>query len=162
MSGLRGFEFLLYFSKINFINKLSAGIFSIDKLPHILKEKHFLICNLSPSNLPGSHWIAIIRTEKNTLEVFNSLGVSNLDTLKSYFKFKNTFELLFNEQKFQSDSSVNCGYFCIYFIVQRLFNLDMSFEHLLEEIFNIDPNINDTLVTTFCQKLLNDNDDLFH
>ncbi len=161
MSGLRGFEFSLYFNKISFINNLLMGVFSIDKIPRIIKEKHFLICNLSPSNEPGSHWIAIIRSDRNTLEVFNSLGVSDLDHLKPHFKFPNNFELIFNEQKFQSDTSVNCGYFCIYFIIYRIFNLDMSFEHLLEEIFNVDPNTNETLVTSFCHKLLTNADDLF-
>lgn len=161
MSGLRGFEFINYFNKISFVNKLLSGIYSIDKIPRILKEKHFIICNLSPSNLPGTHWIVIVRSEKNTLEIFNSLGVENLNSLKEYFKFPNNFELIFNEQKFQSNTSVNCGFFCIYFIVYRILNYDMSFEHLIEDIFNIDPDVNDTLVSNFCYKLLNDDNDLF-
>jgi hypothetical protein len=161
MSGLRGFEFSLYFNKIPFVNKLDSGVFSIDKIPRILKEKHFIIVNLSPSNLPGSHWIAIIRSEKNTLEIFNSLGVSTLDNLTPYFKFPNNFELIYNEEKFQSDLSVHCGFFCIYFIVQRILNFDMSFEHLIEDIFKSDLNTNDLLVTNFCTKLLNDSDDIF-
>ena len=37
----------------------------------------------------------------------------------------------------------------------------MSFEHLIEDIFNIDPDVNDTLVSNFCYKLLNDDNDLF-
>jgi hypothetical protein len=116
---------------------------------------------MSPSNLPGSHWIAVIRSEKNTLEIFNSLGVSNLDNLTPYFKFPNNFELIYNEQKFQSDSSVHCGFFCIYFIVQRILNFDMSFEHLIEDIFKSDSNTNDLIVTNFCTKLLNNSDDIF-
>jgi hypothetical protein len=161
MSGLRGFEFSLYFEKLPFVNKLLSGIYSIDKIPKTLKEKHFLICNLSPSNLPGTHWIAIIRSEKHTLEIFNSLGVNNLDSLKPYFKFPNNFELIFNEEKFQSNTSINCGFFCIYFIIYRIMNFDMSFEHLIEEIFNADENINDSLVTNFCQKLLLNDENLF-
>lgn len=161
MSGLRGFEFSLYFNKVPFVAKLLSGIFSIDKIPRNLKEKHFIICNLSPSTLPGSHWIAIIRSEKNTLEIFNSLGVENLDNLTPHFKFPNNFELVYNEQKFQSNVSVKCGFFCIYFIVHRVLNFDMSFEHLIEDIFNYDPNTNETLVTNFCHKLLNDDENLF-
>ena len=111
--------------------------------------------------MPGSHWIAIIRSEKNTLEIFNSLGVENLDNLTPHFKFPNNFELVYNEQKFQSNVSVKCGFFCIYFIVHRVLNFDMSFEHLIEDILNYDPNTNETLVTNFCHKLLNDDENLF-
>ena len=41
--------------------------------------------------------------------------------------------------------------FCIYFIVHRILNFDMSFEHLIEDIFNYDPNTNETLVTNFAK-----------
>ena len=37
----------------------------------------------------------------------------------------------------------------------------MSFEHLIEDIFNYDPNTNEILVTNFCQKILNDHENLF-
>src|SRR5271154_1771499 len=41
------------------------GVFPIDILPtgvNMLKTVKF-ICNLQPSNLPGSHWVAVYRTQ---------------------------------------------------------------------------------------------------
>jgi hypothetical protein len=159
--GLHGYDFSLYFDKVPIVNSLFIGVVSIDKIPRIIKEKHFLVCNLSPSNKPGSHWIVIVRSEKNTLEVFNSLGVENLDILTPYFHFRNNFDLIFNEQPFQSNNSTSCGFFCIYFIVHRVLNYDMSFEHIIEDIFNINTNINENIVVSFCNKLLNNHENLF-
>ncbi len=42
----------------------------------------------------------------------------------------------FNVTKLQDETSVLCGQFCIYFIVQRLFNDDLEFAELLNEIFS--------------------------
>jgi hypothetical protein len=44
--------------------------------------------------------------------------------------------------------------------VRRGFGV-LGFEHLIEDIFNYDPNTNETLVTNFCHKLLNDHENLF-
>jgi hypothetical protein len=46
MSGLRGFEFSLYFNKIPFVNKLDSGVFSIDKIPRILILNFLIILSL--------------------------------------------------------------------------------------------------------------------
>jgi hypothetical protein len=161
MSGIRGYEFETYFKEIPIVNNLYLSVFSIDKIPKSIKEKHFFICNLSPSESPGSHWIVVVRSEKDTLEIFNSLGVENIDNLKPNFRFRNHFNFTFNEQRFQSNQSTSCGLFCIYFIIHRILNFDMCFEHILEDIFNVDPQINENLVINFCDKLLTKHDNLF-
>lgn len=158
---MRGSEFKHYFEKISLVNPLFLKVTSIDEIPEEIKLKHFIICNLSPSNEPGSHWIVIVRSDYNTLEIFNSLGVSSLEDLKPYLKFKQQLELIFNEQPFQSKESTSCGFFCIYFSVQRILNFDMSFEHLLEDIFSANCEINEKKVVNFCSNLFNGDLNLF-
>jgi hypothetical protein len=153
MMGMRGSEFQHYFEKIPIVNKQSLKITSIDEIPSEIKEKHFVISNLSPSNEAGSHWITLIRSEKDTLEIFNSLGMNSIDRLQPYLKVTKKINVIFNEQPFQSNESTSCGFFCIYFIVNRILNLDMSFEHILEHIFSTDCQINENKVVNFCTKL---------
>lgn len=161
MDGMRGSEFKTYFDKIELVKKQFVKVTSIDKIPKTLKLKHFIICNLSPSNLPGSHWVVIVRSEKNTLEIFNSLGTRSLRLYNENFNFKTHFHIEFNKEQFQSNESTSCGYFCIYFIVHRILNFDMSLEHLLEHIFNSEASINETVVINFCHKLLKNDFNLF-
>jgi hypothetical protein len=153
MLGMRGSEFYQYFDKIPIVNKQFLKVTSIDEIPREIKEKHFLISNLSPSNELGTHWIALIRSENDTLEIFNSLGMTSIDNLRPYLKLKKKVNVVFNEQVFQSRESTSCGFFCIYFIVHRILNLDMSFEHVLEHIFSADCQINENKVVNFCKNL---------
>jgi hypothetical protein len=153
MLGMRGSEFQNYFEKIPIVNKQFLKITSIDEIPKDIKEKHFVISNLSPSNELGSHWITLIQSEKNTLEIFNSLGMNSIDRLQPYLKTRKKVNVIFNEQPFQSKESTSCGFFCIYFIVHRILNLDMSFEHLLEHIFSANCEINENKVVNFCRNL---------
>lgn len=161
MPGMRGSEFEQYFEKIPIVHKQFLKVTSVDEIPSQIKLKHFLISNLSPSSEPGTHWIAIVRSEDDTLEIFNSLGVNSLDTLKPHLNFRQKLNVVFNEQAFQSKESTSCGYFCIYFIIHRILNFDMSFEHLLEDIFTSNCALNENIVETFSNKLLNDHPDLF-
>ena len=74
------------------------------------------------------------------------------NNLQLYCKFRGIKEIEFNETQFQSDFSDTCGLFTIYFIIERMFNLDLSFEELLFEIFdteNLDEN--EMKVKEFCK-----------
>jgi hypothetical protein len=161
--GLKGYEFDQYFKKIDTVYQLFDTVCSIDKIPFNLHVKHFVICNLSPSNQPGSHWIVIIRSEENILEIFNSLGCSTLDDLKPYLRnFSDKMVLEFNSDQFQPNTSKNCGYFCIFFIIHRVLNYDLSFATILEDYFS--PNIakNDQIVLNYCNNLLSEQVFLIH
>jgi hypothetical protein len=89
------------------------------------------------------------------LECFDSLGVTEtkLNNLKTFCKFKGIQKLEFNETAFQSDNSESCGLFVLYFIFHRMFNLDLSFDEILEEIFNIDKTINEQNIKIFCSSV---------
>ena len=159
MDGLKGFEFSNYLAKIPLVNKQFLNVVAIDEIPKSIPVKHFLISNLSPAHLSGSHWIVLSRPEKNVLEIFNSLGGDTFNTIKNHLKFTCKLQIQSNDTPFQSTVSTSCGYFCIYFAINRILNLDMSFEHLLEHLFTNNIEINETNVTKFCENLLQTSDD---
>ena len=89
------------------------------------------------------------------MEFFDSLGVSEskINNLKLYCKFKGIKKIEYNETSFQSDNSESCGLFVLFFIFQRMFNLDLTFDEILEEIFEINKNVNEETVVNFCESL---------
>jgi len=151
--GLKGNEFLDYFAKVPHVKSVFLNVVAINEIPKIIPIKHFLICNLSLSHLPGTHWIAIIRPEKDILEVFNSLGYDSLDSLIPYFKFRKHFQIHFNKQELQADMSISCGFFCIYFIIHRILNFDLDFDDILQHVFTENKIENERLVNEFCNNL---------
>jgi hypothetical protein len=158
MTGLRGDEFKEYFDKIPHVSAQFVGVFALNKFPKFIPVRNFFVGNLSKSDSPGSHWVIVCRPDKNSLEVFNSLGYESLESLLPYFKFKKSFKLHYNIQEFQSNDSSTCGLFCIYFIIYRILNFDLNFENLIEDIFDVDVPINEIKVSTFCEKLKLDGD----
>ena len=92
------------------------------------------------------------------LEVFDSLSVDaeKLNNLKIYCRLKGIKTIKYNETPFQLENSESCGLFVIYFIWQRMFNLDLSFDEILEESFFSDNHLNEIKVKEFCEKLEED------
>ena len=154
---MQGFEFLTYFEKFPHLKKHYRGIFAIDTLPKFLKYRQFMICNSDTSSGSGQHWFCYVRTEKSTIECFDSLGITaEKKIFLQTHKFRGIKELHFNETQFQENESNTCGLFTIYFIVERMHNLDMPFLELLEDIFDpSDLNINEKRVKLFCDQLIN-------
>lgn len=127
------------------------GVCSIDTMPKCLKKRHFFICNLDINSSIGSHWICILRNDKNQLELFDSLGVTEikLEWFLKHCNIKKPNELLYNTSQIQSLYSNSCGKFVLYFIIKRLFNLDCSFENLLNHIFESTEDNNEIIVSQF-------------
>jgi hypothetical protein len=156
---MQGSDFQQYFDKYSFLQKHFLGIFAIDTIPRILKNRQFCICNTDTSDGKGIHWFCFIRTSKTTIECFDSLGVNyqKKKILQENCKFRNVTNIHFNETIFQKNDSNSCGLFTIYFIIERMFNLDIEFEELLEDIFSEDLNSNEEKVLKFCKDILIDN-----
>ena len=161
--GLRGNDFENYFRKVDIVFPLFLSVVAINDIPLIFPPRHFVICNLSERHLKGSHWMVILRISETEFEIFNSLGQTDLNYIKPYFNFDIELNIDFNVNSVQSESSKNCGYFCIYFIVFRILNLDMALQTILEDIFYTNDLIkNDKIVTQFCNNILTStNDDFF-
>ena len=104
-----------------------------------------------------THLLTLFRT---TLEIFDSLGVDNtkLDTLKKYLKFKGIKNIHINETAVQQENSDSCGLFVVYYIWQRMYNLDLSFDEILEQSFTIEKESNEENVKQFCEQIEKESD----
>lgn len=135
------------------INKNFVGVYSINTIPKFLKKNHFIIANTQPNTEAGQHWFCIIKTGLKTYEYFDSLGVTSekIERLNFYKVFRPNCSVKFNETAFQTQNSSSCGLFVLYFIIQRLHNLDLSFLTVLEEIFKLDCQLNESIVKKFAE-----------
>ena len=127
----------------------------------MLKLRQFCICNTDISTGGGLHWFVLLKTDKSTLEYFDSLGVSEnkLNNLKRFSKFKTISIINYNETAFQKQDSDSCGLFVLYFLFKRMFNLDLTFEEILDDIFEINNNTNELNVSNFCINILKEESD---
>ena len=62
------------------------GTYSSDTIPK-MKAGTYTIVNLDSSNEPGSHWIALVKTEKDIL-VYDSFGRKTISILPSIYDQK--------------------------------------------------------------------------
>ncbi len=152
---LKTSDFESYINKVPELVGHWAGVKALDQIPKKLKVKSFVIVNLSPSSHPGSHWVVLLRPHKDTLELFNSSGCSNLDNVKPYLKFPFKSQIFYNTASVQAPSTSSCGLFCVYFIIHRFLNLDQTFDEVMEDSFK--PNLfeNENTVQVFCKHVLN-------
>ena len=96
--------------------------------------------------------------DRDTIEVFDSLGgdETKLNILKKYIQLRGIKSIEYNESAFQKETTASCGLFVLYFLFERLFNLDLTFDELLEDIFENNIDENEKKVTEFCQNILLD------
>jgi hypothetical protein len=89
------------------------------------------------------------------LEVFDSLGIdpNKLENLKLFLKFQGIKTLHYNETPFQNQNTDSCGLFVIYYVWQRMYNLDLTLDDILELSFEKDNNLNEVKVNNFCKSL---------
>ena len=124
------------------------GVFAEDQLENlaIMSFPSFLIINLDPSHLNGSHWLAV-RISPRSIEIFDPLGFQILNWPRVPCKLLNFLSRWSNHRQtlisplIQSSTSVLCGYYCIAYIICRHV---ISFKKFLN-IFK-DPEQNDKLL----------------
>lgn len=144
-------EFSENLEKFPNLKKYCDGIFASDTLPKSLKKDHFVICNTDLSTGPGEHWYCVLKSEKNVLECFDSLGINEVkkEFLKEKFKLKGIEEIEFNVTPLQPDDSISCGHFVLFFLIQRSHNKDLSFTDFLNDTFTTSKISNENLVKKF-------------
>ena len=143
-----------FFSKFEHLKKYWLGTFSIDLLPKRIPPNYFLICNTDTSEGPGKHWFALYRASKKNLECFDSLGVTNekQNILKS-IGFQGIEKIIFNESQVQPNDSTWCGQFAIFFLFERLHNLDFKYHDLVNILFTHNLNHNQQNVEAFFDEI---------
>ena len=117
--------------KINEIlknNKEYIGTFSKNNVP-ILKNNESTIVNLADSNDVVTHWIAM-KFINNKLFYFDSYGISFIpDAIKKQYSDD---KIITNIYRIQSDSSDECGKFCIMFVQSNIKNEPDYIKFLLQ------------------------------
>lgn len=153
---MHGKDLCDFISNCNALKNFCDGVFSIDTMPKSLKRRHFFFSNLDVNSSSGSHWICILRNDKNQIELFDSLGVSEikLEWFLKHNNLKKLNKLLYNTTPVQSLYSNSCGKFVLYFIIKRLMNIDINFETLLNNIFSQNEDENEIVVSGFLNDLL--------
>ena len=86
-----------------------------------------MIVNIDSINMIGSHWIAIgLFTDK--IEIFDSLGFNIFNWTRvpsTLLNFLHNFSVsreVHITPMIQPDDSVLCGFYCIYYVIRRLYN----------------------------------------
>lgn len=156
---LQGSDFYLYLKKYPLIDSRCKGIYSIDKVPKCLKFREFIICNTSPSSHPSGHWFAIlqnshfsenlkIKPKNKFVEIFDSGGVTD-EKLELYKRYCPFWKIEFNKTQFQSNSTSSCGHFVLYYVINRMNNLDLEFEDFIETFFEENIETNEKIIFDF-------------
>jgi hypothetical protein len=93
------------------------GVFAIDMLPKKIRKDESGIINFQPSNCYGSHWVCYINKPylRNIL-YFDSFGISPPEKIKKYLLSSGK-NIAWNSTQLQMNSSVLCGHYCIYVII---------------------------------------------
>ena len=130
-------EFYKILNNFPFVKKVFKGVCSIDTIPK-LKKFEFVICNTDVSAGSGRHWFVLGRFSKSEIECFDSLGVDDdkkavIKTILTKLGFNG--QLQINLTPVQASTTDSCGKFCLYFILERLFNPDLTLDDLLNSIF---------------------------
>ena len=142
-------------SKINEILSCSpqfSGCYAENELANLTITSFpcSMIVNLDHESLPGSHWVALYIT-KESIEIWDTLGFRILDWPRipcTLLKFlhRNIFSRrVIISKRIQSNESVLCGFYCIFFIICRPF---LSFNTLSAK-FSSKFVLNDKLLLNF-------------
>ena len=99
-----------------------------------IKNKEFLVINLSVLGTPGSHWVACdsLPNKKHTY-YFDSYGIVPPKLIQNFLESSGR-RILYINSMIQGLTSILCGYFAIYF-VKELNSGNHSFYQL---IYNLD------------------------
>ena len=105
----------------NFIGALSCDIFlNMIKNGKIKPSPgQGFILNLSSSNHPGSHWVALYINSNGIGEFFDSFGLSCFDSkILEAFQLQNLRVINF-EKTLQHPDSYFCGFYCVAYLLCR-------------------------------------------
>ena len=96
------------------------GTFSKDMLPKRMNENESAIVNLQDYfEGGGTHWVCIYNSNDSVhVEYFDSFGLVPPNEIVSYANTINK-PIIYNNIQIQKMDSILCGYYCLYYILQR-------------------------------------------
>ena len=137
-------------------NKITAskfgGVYASNelKLNSDIRGK-FIILNTSKWGQSGKHWVILFipKRSDNLCELFNSLSgpIANYSLDIENLILVNGSEYLCNDVAVQSQNSIMCGLFCLYFAHKRCSN--NSFQTIMNSFNQEDLVLNDDLVAQY-------------
>ena len=129
---------------LNWVKKLGIhyfrGIFSRDSLPTKILQNEVGIINLDTQLGPGTHWVAYRNVDPTHSEYFDSFGLMMPDEVKTYL-ITSEKQIFYSGDEIQERDSVLCGYWCLYYLLERQKGIPM-----LSVIHNAKFNMNDQTV----------------
>lgn len=96
------------------------GVFPSDKIPVIHLTPAALVVNNQDSRHRGEHWLALWVIDNQTIEFFDSMGLTPSAYGRDISAFVNQYPVVhWNKIRLQSFTSNVCGAYCVYYIVNR-------------------------------------------
>ena len=92
-------------------------MFSRDSLPHQIKNNECGIANLDSKLGSGTHWVAY-RNGKSHAEYFDSFGLEMPFEVAQYLDTSGK-QIYYSGDEIQERDSVLCGYWCLYYLLER-------------------------------------------
>ena len=98
--------------------KYFRGIYSRDNLPQKIHRLETGIINLDDSTGGGRHWIFYRNVDKQYCEYFDLFGLIMPNEIKNYLKTSRK-KIVYSSDEIQERDSVLCGYWCLYYLLER-------------------------------------------
>ena len=92
------------------------GIFSRDRLPNKI-QKECGIINLDDIQGPGTHWVCY-RNLDSVVEYFDPFGLIMPSEALKYFNTSGK-QIVYSIDEIQNRNTVFCGYWCLYYLLER-------------------------------------------
>ena len=110
------------FDLLNWVKQLGIkhfrGVFSRDNLPSQINEKECGIINLDSQIGPGTHWVAYRNIDEFHCEYFDSFGLMMPSDVRKYLSTSGKM-ILISGDEIQERESVLCGYWVLYYLLER-------------------------------------------
>ena len=131
------------FDLLNWVDYLGIkhfkGVFSRDSLPHQIKNNECGIVNLDSKLGSGTHWVAY-RNGKSNVEYFDSFGLEMPFEVAQYLDTSGK-QIYYSGDEIQERDSVLCGYWCLYYLLERQKGVSM-----LNVIHNVEFDFNNQII----------------
>lgn len=135
-----------------FMNSIKGfkGWFMRDTIP-----KHYLqgsmMINTDVKSGSGIHWVCIYDSPESPIEYFDPFGLVPPPEVDAYMQLANK-EMLYNNSQLQNIRSELCGWYCMYYIMERS-NGRSSYDVMMD--FSTKPSDkNEELVDKFGQRII--------
>jgi len=106
---------------LNWVKKLGIkhfrGVYSRDALPTKIRKECGII-NLDSQIGPGTHWVACRNIDDHYCEYFDSFGLSMPTDVQKYLSTSGK-TVLISGDEIQERDSVLCGYWDLYYLLER-------------------------------------------